>query len=328
MNPSSVLVQFGAQKVRPGKPAPADNPDLENKITIRGPQSSVEATIKNINAFLQSDKPEEPITEPFEYPPQYSGNLIGVKGANINRLRDELGVDINLKEGKGEIKGVRVTVDAAKKKLFAQIKELDDKATVRLLVPQQFHSTIIGSGGESVRRLESRYDVRIMFPKSFKSNSDAAGEADSSNNKQGPNEVIIKGGKKGVEEARSEIVALLKYEESKSHTATISVAAKAVEFMFRNASKEIKQLREDSQVRIDIPQRPDENSEETVLIKIRGTQEEVKNAKAVLSKIVKDAEQMTVRKITIDKKYHRSLIGQGGTRPLGYPVSARFADIL
>lgn len=328
MNPSSVLVQFGAQKARPGKPVPADNPDLENKITIRGPQSNVEATIKNIHAFLQSDKPEEPITEPFEYPSQYSGNLIGVKGANINRLRDELGVDINLKEGKGEIKGVRVTVDAAKKKLFAQIKELDDKATVRLPVPQQFHSTIIGSGGESVRRLESRYDVRIMFPKSSKFNSDAAGEADSSNNRQGPNEVIIKGGKKGVEEARSEIVALLEYEESKSHTTTISVAAKAIEFIFRNASKEIKQLREDSQVRIDIPQRPDENSEETVLIKIRGTQEEVKNAKAVLSKVVKDAEQMTVRKITVDKKYHRSLIGQGGTEPLGYPVSAHFADIL
>lgn len=318
MNPSSVLVQFGAQKARPGKPAPADNPDLENRITIRGPQSNVDATIKNINAFLQSDKPEELIVEPFEYPSQYSGNLIGVKGANINRLRDELGVDINLKEGKGEIKGVRVTVDAAKKKLFAQIRELDDKTTVRLPVPQQFHSTIIGSGGESVRRLESRYDVRIMFPKSSKSSSDATVEADTSNSKQGPNEVIIKGGKKGVEEARSEIVALLKYEEAKSHTATISVAAKAVEFMFRNASKEIKQLREDSQVRIDIPQRPDENSEETVVIKIRGTQEEVKNAKSVLSKIAKDAEQTTVRKITIDKKYHRSLIGPGGAKSPGY----------
>lgn len=240
--------------------------------------------------------------------------MIGVKGANINKLRDELGVEINLKEGKGDIKGVRVTVDAAKRKLFAQIRELDDKATVRLVVPQQFHSTIIGSGGESVRKLESRYDVRIMFPKSYKSNSDAAGEANAFNNKQGPNEVIIKGGKKGVEEARSEIVALLKYEEEKSFTATISVAARAVEFMFRNAAREIKQLREDSEVRIDIPQRPDENSGETVVIKIRGTQEEVKHAKAILSEIVKDAEQITVRKINVDKQYHRSLIGAGGKK--------------
>lgn len=312
MNPSSVLVQFGAPKARPGKLALASDAGLENKITIRGPQSNVDATIKNINAFLASDKQDETITEPFAYPPQYSGNLIGIKGANINKLRDELGVDINLKDGKGEIKGIRVTVDAAKKKLFAQIKELDDKATVRLIVPQQFHATIIGSGGETVRKLESRYDVRIMFPKSSKSNFDASGEIDTSNNKQGPNEIIIKGGKKGVEEARSEIDALWKYEETKSHSATISVAAKAIEFMFRNAGKEIKQLREDSAVRIDIPQRPDENSEETVVIKIRGTQEEVKHAKTVLSKIVKDAEQMTVRRINVDKKYHRSLIGSGG----------------
>lgn len=314
MNPSSVLVQFGAPTARPGKPTPVDNPDLQNTITFRGPQSNVEATIKNINAFLNSNNPDELVTESFVYPSQYSGNLIGVKGANIKKLRDELGVDINLNEGKGEIKGVRVAVDAAKKKLLSQVKELDDKAFVRLNVPQQFHSTIIGSGGESVRKLESRYDVRINFPKSLKSGF--TGDADSFGSKQGPDEVTIKGSKKGVEEASSEIVALLKYEEAKSHTATIPVAARAVELMFRNAAKEIKQLREESQVRIDIPQRPDENSEEQMVIKLRGTKEEVKHAEMILSKIVKDAEQTAIRKINVDKKYHRSLIGPGGKKTL------------
>lgn len=318
MNPSSVLVQFGIPKARPGKPAPAGD---ENTITVRGPQSNVEATIKNINAFLSSENPEAIITEPFEYPAQFSGNLIGVKGANINKLRDDLGVEINLNEGKGEIKGVRVAVDAARKKLTTQIKELEDKATVRLVVPQQFHSTIIGQKGESVRRLEARYDVRINFPRSSK--SDYTEEHDAGNKQQGPNEVIIKGGKKGVEEARAEITALLKYEEAKSHTAEIPIAAKAVEFMFRNSAKEIKQLREESAARIDIPQRPEEGSEEQMVIKIRGTVEEVKQAKAILSKIAKDAEQTTVRKINVDKKYHRSLIGQGG-RILYYFVHLDF----
>lgn len=307
LNPSSVLVQFGIPKARPGKPTPTGD---ENTITVRGPQSNVEATIKNINNFLASENPEAIITESFEYPAQFSGNLIGVRGANINKLRDDLGVEINLKEGKGEIKGVRVAVDAARKKLTTQIKELEDKATVRLVIPQEFHSTIIGQKGESVRRLEARYDVRINFPRSSK--ADYTEEYDTWNKQQGPNEVVIKGGKKGVEEARVEIIALLKYEEAKSHTVEIPIAAKAVEFMFRNSAKEIKQLREESAARIDIPQRPEEGSEEQMVIKIRGTVEEVNEAEAILSKIVKDAEQTTVRKINVDKKYHRSLIGQGG----------------
>jgi hypothetical protein len=308
LNPSSVSVVFGAPKARLGRPAPLADEKLENTITLRGPPANVTSTAAAITQFLKANEERdtpEVVTELFEYPKQFSGNLIGSKGANINKLKEDLGVDIKLNEGSGEIRGVKVCVDAARRKLNSQIKELEDKAVIPIKVPQQFHSIIIGSEGSTVRRLEERYNVRINFPKAGKSDEDGA--------RQASDEIVIRGGKKGAEEARQEIQELWKYEADNSHTATISVLARSVGQMFKNSSKDIKQLRDESTARIIIPQEDKEaDPESTVEIKIRGRKTEVEKAKTVLTKIVKDAENTAVKTISVDKKFHRSLIGPGG----------------
>ncbi|PWW72596.1 hypothetical protein C7212DRAFT_224523 [Tuber magnatum] len=312
LNPASAHVHFGAPKARPGRPTATASPDDEDKITIRGAKANVDnlaAAIQRFFASIPKNGNIPIVAEQFDYPTHLSAQLIGAKGANVNKLRAELGVEINLKEGQGEIKGIQVAVDAAKRKLESQIKEHLDKATERLSIPQEFHSAIIGSGGNSVRRLETRYGVRIMFPKSGREK-----DADGTDlpTKQDSHEVIIKGAKDGVSKARAEILALWEYEKDKSFTATIPITGRGLEFMFKNASKEIKQLRDDSNVRLDIPQRDAVQKDEQTVIKIRGTEDEVKSAKTILSKIVKEAEQTTLRTIIVEKKYHRSLIGPGG----------------
>ncbi|KAF8246719.1 hypothetical protein K440DRAFT_650721 [Wilcoxina mikolae CBS 423.85] len=308
LNPSSVFVQFGAPKARPGRPAPKASENIENTITLRGPSSNVAATATNIKQFLIDTRDKatpDIVSEPFDYPKLFSGNLIGAKGANINKLRDDLGVDIKLSEGSGEIRGVKVCVDAARRKLITQIKELEDKAVIPIKIPQQFHSIIIGSEGSTVRRLEERYNVRINFPKAAKSDEDGP--------RQAPDEIVIRGSKKGAEEARQEITDLWKYEAENAHTATITVLSRSVGYMFKNASKDIKQLRDESSARISIPQE-DKNAdpESTVEIRIRGKKQDVAHAQMVLSRIAKNAENTTARTINVDKKYHRSLIGPGG----------------
>ncbi|KAI5778188.1 hypothetical protein EDC01DRAFT_377807 [Geopyxis carbonaria] len=311
LNFGSVFVHFGVPKIRPGRATPSTSDQTEDTITLRGPPANVDATAKNIMSFVAATKNGSPevITETFEYPKQYSGNLIGQKGANINRYRDELGVDIKLMEGNGEMKGIRVCVDAAKKKLFSQIKELEDKAVLTVKVPQQYHSNIIGSEGSTVRRLEDRYHVRINFPKAGRSDDNS----DGASAKQALDEIIIRGSKKEAEEARQEITDLWKYEAENSHTETISVAARAVGYMFKNASKDINQLRDEFAVRIVIPPE-DKTADPTrkIDIKIRGKKEGVNHAKAVLAKIAATAENTTTRMVSVDKKFHRSLIGAGG----------------
>jgi hypothetical protein len=308
LNPSSVSVVFGVPRARLGRPAPSADENAENTITLRGPPANVASTAAAITGFLKANEDRdapEIVIEPFEYPRQFSGNLIGSKGVNINKLKEDLGVEIKLNDGNGEIRGVKVCVDAARRKLNSQIRELEDKAVIPIKVPQQFHSIIIGSEGSTVRRLEDRYNVRINFPKAGKKDEDGA--------RQAPDEIIIRGSKKGAEEARQEIAELWKYEADNSHTATIPVLARSVGYMFKNASKDIKQLRDESSARIIIPQEDREaDPESTVEIKIRGKKAEVDRAEMVLKKIVKDAENTTVKTITVEKKFHRSLIGPGG----------------
>lgn len=312
LNPGSVLIYFGPPKATPGKSTPATNGDTDNSITLRGTPNSVEMAKKNITNFLEATKDEahpKPIVHEFTYPARISGNLIGQKGANVNKLRDEYGVDVNLKEGKGEVKGLQVCVDAAWKKLQQQIKELEDRLVLPVKLPQKYHSVIIGTEGSTVKRLEEKYNVRITFPRSGKSDED--GETQS---KQAPDEIIIRGNKKGVEEAKKDILELMEYEQENNHTANITVAAGSIGFMFRNASKDIKQLRDNNPtVRINIPQE-DKNADPTIEkeIIIRGPKTEIGAVKKALSEIVKAAENTADRRITVDKKYHRALIGPGG----------------
>lgn len=307
LNPSSAFVRFGAPKVGLRWIAPKADENVENTITLRGPPAHVAATTANIKQFLKDHPGTEspdPVTEPFDYPKQFSGSLIGTRGANINKLRDDFGVDIRLSEGSGEIKGVKVCVNAARRKLNGQIKELEDKAVIPIKVPQQFHSTIIGSEGSTVRRLEERYHVRINFPK-------AAMAADEGGPRQAPDEIIIKGSKKGAEEARQEISDLWHCEAENAHIAVIKILAKSLRY-FKSASRDIKQLRDECPARISIPpENPGADPESTLEIKIRGKKDHVAHAQAILSRIARDAENTTTRVITVDKKYHRSLIGPG-----------------
>ncbi|RPB20922.1 hypothetical protein L211DRAFT_791386 [Terfezia boudieri ATCC MYA-4762] len=294
----------------------------EIRIIVRGPAADVKNTIKRINAWVEECKdkedPGEPFTLAFDYPAQFSPMLIGTKGANVNKLRDELGVDIKLKEGKGEIKGIQINVEVAQRRLNEQIKQLDDNTTLRIQVPPEHHRAIIGAQGKFVRRLEENYGVRINFPKSTGKedldNVDASSDAGVSHNTRqlAPNEVMIKGGKKGCAEAKSEIEELLKYEIEHGQTATLNIAAKSIKGLFTTYMKEFRRIREESGARIDIPNDRDAAPDTILEIRIKGTKEAVLDAKKDLSKIIDNLAQLVVERITVDKRFHRSLIGTGG----------------
>lgn len=304
--PAGVAVQFGAPKVRAGRAASAVPAGAENTITLRGPPTSVTTTATDIRAFLAANKDRdfaETITESFLYPKLFSGNLIGAKGSNLTKLRDQYAVDIKLGEGKGEIKGVKVCVDAARRNLQAQIKELEDKAVLSIRIPKAFHSGIVGQGGATIRRLEERYSVRINIP-----------NADDENTHQAPDEIIIRGRKLGAEQARQEIIELYEYEAENSHEAKLKIKASAVTFVFKNSNNDIKHICDVVGARVRLP-RYDEPTDKdgNVPIIITGTKEAVAQAKATMTKIIKLAEDTTSETIYVDKRFHRTLIGTGGS---------------
>ena len=66
-------------------------------------------------------------------------------------------------------------------------------------IPRQFHASLIGSGGKYVVRLEEKYDVKITFPRG--ENADTKPRENLK-----PDEVHIKGPKRGVAGAKAELL--------------------------------------------------------------------------------------------------------------------------
>ncbi|RPA71329.1 hypothetical protein BJ508DRAFT_419956 [Ascobolus immersus RN42] len=306
LSSGDVHVTVGATvKPLPGREPQAAQPD---KLTIRGREAEdVEATVKNILQVYQQLQDGVDINETvrveLEFPPALAGSLIGVKGANINKLKDQYGVDIQMKEGKAQLKGPKHNVEVVRRKINKQVKQLEDTANLALRVPAVHHKTIIGTGGKFVKRLEEKYNVRIRFPKS--------GDGATGN----PDEVTIKGPKKGAAEAKKEIEEVLQYELDNGHTAKVPILARNCKQFIYTYQRELRALREDSGAVINVPNQGEngnDDPEAKLDIKVRGTKKDVERIVKELNKWIKEIESRKTVTLDIEKKFHRSLIGQGG----------------
>ena len=86
----------------------SDSKTLERDITLRGPKSAVEDLVKGLEAYIEAEKQDELDRGhliSFEFPAKYANYLIGRKGETINKYREEFDVEIQVNDGKVEIKG-------------------------------------------------------------------------------------------------------------------------------------------------------------------------------------------------------------------------------
>lgn len=83
-----------------------------------------------------------------------------------------------------------------------------DETSEVLKIPHKYHAGLIGPSGKYVIRLEEKYDVKITFPRESPDNGDGR-----TREPLKPDEVLVKGGKKGVANAKSELadVSLVKF---------------------------------------------------------------------------------------------------------------------
>ncbi|KAF3933682.1 Vigilin [Dactylella cylindrospora] len=315
---ATVKVIVGAQKVRPGQPAPtpAQAAAADDTITIRGPSAEVERVAKKITDFVEETKHNEVLnsyTVTFEFPQKFQKNLVGKGGSNISKYREELGVQVDLDKDNVTIKGIKANVEEAKSRIQKLGKKLEDETTTSLIVAPEYHRMIIGQGGKFVKRLEDKYSVRIQFPKTGRDDaSDMASDAGGPTQKsQAPNEIVLKGPSKGVKDAKDEITELLKYEQEHGYSETITVPARVLPHIIGAGGKVINQIRDETGAKIDLPPQGSTDAE-LVEVKIKGTKTEVSKAKALIQASTKDVESQVVKMLNVDKKYHRALIGPGG----------------
>ena len=291
-------------------------------VLLRGPEGRLDPLAEKIRDFIESEKQDElerGFTMSFDFPQKHANYLIGKRGENINKLREEFDVDIQVNDGKVELKGPKAKAESAKSSILAMSKKLDDEATHVLKIKPQFHREMIGAKGSQVNRLQDRYNVRVQFPRTAHStheDDEAASEAGTprhSRSNQAPDEVIIRGPRKGADEARDELLNLLQWTIDNSHSSVISVAQSQLPSLIGQGGREMESLREATGAKIDVPgNREAADPSGRVELKIKGTKKQVDDAKKMLEEKVKVFDESIIKVIDVDKKYHKSLIGTGG----------------
>ena len=296
-----------------------------SKLSMRGPTSQLDEFVAKVAEFIEQEKRDEierGYTINFDFPQRHANVLIGRKGENIRKLKEEFDVDIQVNDGKVELKGPKAKVDAAKAHIISLGKRLDDEVTHVLKVKPQYHGDLIGSKGTQVRRLQDRYNVRINFPKALSEDttdlaSENGGLSHRGSRSSAADEVSIRGPKRGADEAREELLNLLQWTIDNSHTAVISVAQEHIPYLIGHGGREMDKLRVATGAQVDVAGLRDaQDSSGRVEVKIRGTKKQVEEAKKILEEKAKKLDNTITKTIDVPKKHHKSLIGPGGMRHL------------
>ena len=309
-----VQVGYGGPRQAPGAQRRAQQPT----VNLRGPQDNVDALMQSLLAFIEQEKQDElerGFTLSFDFPQKFASHLIGRGGENINRLREEFDVDIQLQDGKCELKGPEAKANAAKKHILDMGKKLEDEATHHLNIPAQFHRDLIGPSGTQVNRLQDRYNVRVNFPRSKAAGNedgeDAAAPAKKSN--QGPNEVIVKGPSRGADACRDELLSLLQYVRDNSFTTTVSVAQNQLPSLIGTGGREMEALRLETGAQVDVPNAKEAaDSNGRAEIKIKGSKQAVDAAKKMIEERAKVFDDTITKELEVERKFHRTIIGAQG----------------
>lgn len=283
-----------------------------DQVLVKGPHEEVERVVKEINRVVEEGKHHEIMsayTVEFQIAKKWLPHIIGKGGVNVNRLKSRLEVRIDVEEKEEnketctiKLQGLKRKVDNAKKEILEMVENIADQTKVKLRVPTELHSLIIGPQGKYVRKLEDKHNVRIFFPRGEESNDE--------------DEISILGGRKAVERVRSEIEEYVLYEEERRHQDQVHVPQKYLRHVMGRGGQRINEIKDNTDTRIEVDKPDSENEEEnrTVCITIKGTKEGISQAKQAIEEIVKEQASLMTAVVSIDAKYHKFLIGPGGQR--------------
>ena len=291
---------------------------------LRGPSDRLDEFENKLSLFIKSeerDELERNFTTNFDFPQKYANFLIGRRGENINKLREEFDVEIHVNDGKVDVKGPEAKALAAKSRILVMSRKLEDEATHVIKVKPQYHREMIGAKGSNVNKLQDRLNVRIQFPRSVQNGHDDESTVDGSEAgghknlrpNQAPDEVIIRGPRKGADQARDELLDLLNYTIERSHVATVSVARSQLPSLIGQGGREMDNIREATGAQVEVPDaREAADAAGRVVLKIKGGKQEVDAAKKLLEQRAKTFDESVTKVLNVDKKYHKALIGAGG----------------
>ncbi|KAF7634001.1 hypothetical protein Mgra_00006630 [Meloidogyne graminicola] len=223
------------------------------------------------------------------------GGPVSEEQQKCNQIASATGTKIELNEAKDHsitilITGKQKNVEEARTRL---VRDLQTQATVRLEIPKEYHSFIIGKQGSKLHQLEHKFLCRIHMP-----NRD---EKSDIIRIVGPNEYIVEAAKH---------IKSISDEMSKQKTETLNIPRSFYPWIRGVNNEKLDDLIQRTGVKINIP--PIHANNDNIVIS--GEREGVDAAVAEINHIYQDKKDSVVSfEITVKKPQHRFIIGRKRT---------------
>jgi len=270
--------------------------DKAGGIKLEGPPEEVEEAKEKLSAMI-AEMQSKLTFDQLTVDPKFYKHIIGKSGSNINRIRNETGVLINISEADGSniirLEGSPEGVVTAKKELSELVAKMENEKERDIIIEQRFHRNIIGTKGDKIREIRDKFNqVQISFP-------DPGEQCEI---------VKIRGPKDDVDQCYRHLQKMVKDLMESSYQVKVSVFRQFHKFVIGKAGANINKIREETSTRIDLPSEGS-NSDE---ITITGKMENCELAKKRIEKIQDDLAAIVEMDIIIPAKFHNAMIGAGG----------------
>ncbi|XP_065366752.1 vigilin [Calliphora vicina] len=269
---------------------------LEDKIKLEGDPENVDKATNYLHDIIRNYQDNFTFVV-MTVNPAYYKHIIGKAGANVNRLKDELNVNINIEEREGQnnirIEGPKEGVKKAQLELQEKIDKLENEKSKDVIIDRRLHRQIIGAKGEKIREVKDRYrQVMIVIP-TPQENTDI---------------VKLRGPKEDVDKCHKDLLKLVKEIQESSHIVEVPIFKQFHKFVIGKGGANIKKIRDETQTKIDLPAEGDTNE----VIVITGKKENVLEAKERIQKIQNELADIVTEEVQISPKFYNSIIGTGG----------------
>lgn len=176
-------------------------------IKITGTPANIEGAKKAIEervAELEVDRKDRELRSfelKIEVDPEFHPKIIGRRGAVINKIRNDHGVQISFPRREDEvdnvitIQGYEEATHAAKEDILKIVNELSEMVKEVIDLDNRIHSRIIGQRGRNIRKIMDDFKVEIKFPRD--------NERD-----ENPNAVTIIGSEEAVSDVKDHLLNL------------------------------------------------------------------------------------------------------------------------
>lgn len=162
-----------------------------------------------------------------------------------------------------------------------------------LTIKRAIQPALIGAGGKYAIRLEEKYGVKLSFPRDNKDGSDTP--------TANPDQVTIRGGKKGVASVKAELLEAAAFETESRQSATFTVPTKSVAQIVGKSGATINGIKDETGAQIDIDKNGSDDGKTTVTV--RGDKKAIAAAKAAVLAVVDEVGDEINVSVTIDPKY-------------------------